>query len=816
MNSLETELNLCEKILNIDIQTVRSYPKDKENTRIIKLQDDLNEIKSDLDDQLKRFKKKNFEIAVVGREKAGKSSLLNAWIGFELLPSDRNRCTYTTTEIRSCVDISEQKYLIEYLSTEDFEKNYNNIVNSHASKELQQKEFDEIHEKHDEIKSHLNKGSVVKLFQDFDEVKEELKSAISEVGHARAVKNICIWTPKISNTEHVVFYDVPGYDSPITLHKEQTKAKIASVDAVVYAKKFIEPDLVDCELEILKISDLNDPYLKASDKIVVALTNCDQATSAKDFRNLISSNCRAWQAFSINESRVIPVCSLVELKGNLSEGFKAKNDLESLNNGDTGFATLREAVNKLVADSRNNIARERCNQIKNKIRDFSTSLCNLIRADFSIDTNTEIKDTLEDNEMNRIYNEWWAQFWQRLKEEFQIFYNNEIRPKSTESGVEENTSFKELYDRLVDKTIKGIPSTKKNRQEELYPLSIGDDGVDNPKKANTLIRDELSLDSINSLDKITVELNGFLSNKVNKIIDWIRNKLWNLPEIRATMIGSNEEMENLLLKKSFDALIQRLARPATNIFLKYPRSRIERCKVLQEYQMEIIIINTFMIHGRVSQRGIVHFLANGKLGNFELEQKPFEIDNDMFDTEDKTLSISKFYVKPADSDTESLNSVKVKSRLGFISKSRFKLKKTTNKSFDNLTESGRSSPPSLNDQKYSNNQFEQLKFSKDSETLAEIQLEIEQDVEEFITCMKNSIYYGSGIQRFLYQELDKIRRKFFYIEDAKRGWWSIIDNHLKDKNSTIKIPAPKMADEIAKRSKMIKNFRAIKLLLKDL
>ena len=115
---------------------------------------------------------------------------------------------------------------------------------------------------------------------------------------------------------------MPGYDSPITLHKEQTKLKIAKVDAVLYAKKFIEPDLVDCEIEILKITDLNDPFLKAKDKIVVALTNCDQAVSSKDFKSLTYSNYRAWKSYDIYESRVIPVCSLAELKGNLKKIFQ--------------------------------------------------------------------------------------------------------------------------------------------------------------------------------------------------------------------------------------------------------------------------------------------------------------------------------------------------------------------------------------------------------------------------------------------------------------------------------------------------------------
>ena len=189
------------------------------------------------------------------------------------------------------------------------------------------------------------------------------------------------------------------------------------------------------------------------------------------------------------------------MKGELPEGTKSKKDLINLNNGNTGFESLREAVNKLVTDSRNRIARQRSNRIRSHIRDFNVKLCDLIKSDFEIDFNSEIKETLQENEMNRIYNEWWAQEWLKLKEEFQVFYHNEIRS----SEEPENINFKELYDRIVEKTIRNIPATKRERQTEIYPLSIGDDGVDNPKKANLMIRDELALDAINSLDRITVE-----------------------------------------------------------------------------------------------------------------------------------------------------------------------------------------------------------------------------------------------------------------------------------------------------------------------
>ena len=165
--------------------------------------------------------------------------MLNAWIGFDLLPSDRNRCTYTTTEIRSCRDTSEQKFMIEYFTQAEFENNTNKAETASSStylRDLRAQELEEINKYADEISSYLGQEPQIISFTNFDEVREDLKSAISSPGHTRAVKQIVIWTSGIGAQESLVLYDVPGYDSPITLHKEQTRAKIASVDAVLYAK----------------------------------------------------------------------------------------------------------------------------------------------------------------------------------------------------------------------------------------------------------------------------------------------------------------------------------------------------------------------------------------------------------------------------------------------------------------------------------------------------------------------------------------------------------------------------------------------------
>lgn len=175
---LETVLNKIEEILsNISLEGKHGN-----------LKDSLKELRDDLNDQLQRIRKKEFEIAAVGREKAGKSSLLNAWIGYNLLPSNHERCTYTTTEIRSCADLREQKFSIEYFTKKEFDERFGENSKTRGSNLLVQKEKEEIDRCRNQIENYLDKRTITRNFERFEEVDDELKSAISEPGHARAVK----------------------------------------------------------------------------------------------------------------------------------------------------------------------------------------------------------------------------------------------------------------------------------------------------------------------------------------------------------------------------------------------------------------------------------------------------------------------------------------------------------------------------------------------------------------------------------------------------------------------------------------------------
>ena len=109
-----------------------------------------------------------------------------------MLPAQRKRCTYTTTELRSCPSINEQRYLVEYFSNEEFQTKIQITKNSFESlkgkvnrdRDLLQQEMEEIQELMDEIENYLGKPNIEKSFRSFEDVREELKSAISDPGQA--------------------------------------------------------------------------------------------------------------------------------------------------------------------------------------------------------------------------------------------------------------------------------------------------------------------------------------------------------------------------------------------------------------------------------------------------------------------------------------------------------------------------------------------------------------------------------------------------------------------------------------------------------
>lgn len=167
----------------------------------------------------------------------------------------------------------------------------------------------------------------------------------------------------------------------------------------------------------------------------------------------------------------------------------------------------------------------------------------------------------------------WVNYWNDLVKLFQKFFVKQICPKSDVDGPtfqsHEDRVFKTEFQEFIKKCFMEMDSLNKERQRAIYIRQMSHQQMVDQTEGNIAIRKEVAREAIEMLDHITMNLNKLLWKKYDEIIDWIRTNMWNMTEIRREMIGIDEQGEKHIMQKCLDALIQRLARPATEIFLRF-------------------------------------------------------------------------------------------------------------------------------------------------------------------------------------------------------------------------------------------------------
>lgn len=276
----------------------------------------LEELKEQAETCYRKLSTGEFEIAIVGLEKSGKSSFANALIENDTLPVDKDRCTYTSSSIRygvtdhavvkffevkefyddfidklEKVGIPNAKAMsLKTLTKSDYQSKFKEFGKKEYESSLN-KEIESIIDNKDSITYWLSKGE--KSYDDLE--NRELKDFISSKKVSFAAKQIDIQTNKLVNLENAIIYDVPGFNSPTLFMKEQTKKYMKEADAVLFIAKANEPTIEatvgSLFMEYTKESDADGvtlaeklfPFANKADSIIIE--------PGKTLKDVISECC---------------------------------------------------------------------------------------------------------------------------------------------------------------------------------------------------------------------------------------------------------------------------------------------------------------------------------------------------------------------------------------------------------------------------------------------------------------------------------------------------------------------------------------------
>lgn len=392
----------------------------------------LHKMEYDANRYKRKLEKGEFEIAIVGLEKAGKSTFANALIDNNILPRDDKRCTFTTTQIQAS-ETGTDAAKVSFYSVDKFndlfrdslktlgfpEEFYSKVSYNTLERSTYETMYndDKIISKesrkaygstiNDDILSIIDNSAYLSQYlgkadMNFGENQmEDLASFITEDKKARAVENVIIYSKKLSGKmQNAIIYDVPGFDSPTELHKLQTKQMMDAADAIIAVAKGEAPSLNDAEVKIFREKDTDDNPL--SDKLFVFANKIDRATNVKQNINETYDQWikKGYKGYIENNKkhRIIfgsALSYLYEKKIDTNqENQRFYNNFlnikDKLPNGN-GIDEIREQLAKYNQNERFQVLKHR---IENLERDFK-KLCDFIQEQF--------KQLEEDN--GRIYDE---------------------------------------------------------------------------------------------------------------------------------------------------------------------------------------------------------------------------------------------------------------------------------------------------------------------------------------------------------------------------------------------------------------------------
>ena len=702
-----------------------------------------------LERQLERLRANRFEVAVIGLEKAGKSALLNAWLGKEILPSEDRRCTYTTTEILSAATEKEQHLLIEYYSREEIDSLLQGKEFDLENLNPNTKEYKELKADIDETKTnkaklydYANKGKNKSPipFSDIGEITEDLYQAVAgkpytennsdkvlmDRSHPRAIKRLQLKTTRLSGTKGIVFHDVPGFNSPVTKHREEAEKRMQECDAIIFAKKMDNFNLDLSETAVLSIADAD--HIKLEQKIFVVTTQSDKAGDRGQYDKWLRDNQNEWG--KVPKQRIVPVCAIAHLAelGTCTEetrrlGLLAANKLADFGIDD-GITSLKKAVDDYIGVERTVVLQARCDALVKKVKEQTQEVVELLNPIY-----IESLDNTDEEDIYGVdFGKWWGSEWKEISQDFENWYQKtiEIRPGTDDVAGEHEklTELRRAYNEQVKNLFADLESAKPETMRMIYK---GDTHlVPIPAHGNKAIRDRLYPEILQVLEQqLPKQLTGSLKAITDEIVSQAKERLFKIDDVERILLDNPVKLEQQI-QYGFETLFLRFGRVAVDTFIALPLH--DRPRLLQEYEPEIRTLEAF--YGGSDKE------TKGNLTDY--------------------LRIGLWIIK----EVSTLGVVPPIVGAG-IKIAEKKWDPFDNKTSENLLAGSEANAP---------------------KNFAEVEKEIKDDLMALQDYLQNSVFNAAGFITYSKQELQRIRERFIDLEESDRRWGEVVRREAKRHN----------------------------------
>lgn len=586
--------------------------------------------------QLERLKKREFRIAVVGLEKAGKSTFVNAWLECDLLPAKGGRCTFTTTQIYSVEHESEQRLEVQAKTEAEFINLLQELEKTKA-----QEDINTIHTHEITLQQVRQEGNRTFPFTRLEDIREPLKKYVADEKYAHAVLEARLYTNKLAQAEGIVFYDVPGLDSGLAKHVDEAQEMLSDCDAVILVQRFI--NLREKELEIIKLTEQGDKNVTVADKLFVFLSRIDSLASAEAMKTHIQEASEDWlKRANLPSQRIVSgsagaylllnniaseqtkleIGNPIKIQSHLQE-LTGIDDVDILKTEVTGIPVIKEKIFHYINTERVAILKKRCEASLNTIISTSEEIYRLVSKNHP--ENPEDAKLFAENNRRVLFAEWWNQKWLIIKADLQKYYDSYIVNKTlenlTSNSLTQIDKFREEYLQIVDQEMHKLREKTFKKKDNIF-LANSNPEFDR-MKANYAWREDLYNDISKLLATIAKQLALELKNEALNLVEYMTSLLWGSSQVKARLIENSEDYFLSKLENSLSVLFLRFARPVAEALIRGPVNSDTRNKIIKNLGVDIEIVDNYYTGNEPAYSVLKRYVKYGSdlLYNPEIRQQ---------------------------------------------------------------------------------------------------------------------------------------------------------------------------------------------------
>lgn len=595
-------------------------------------QSKLDDILSSNKKYLKKLETNEFEIAIVGLEKAGKSTFANALIENNVLPSAPERCTFTSTRLV----YGNDKAVVEFYKEDEFQDIFRQLLKEvnypnwekESFKSLSFDKFESFFAQLENTDPNLHKnhaGTTDKEIEDILKCKNKLiltggvkefsgdelstdnfqsyikgENKGDDTSKPRSVKRIEIESSKLQKLNTAVIYDVPGFDSPTKIHERQTIERLKAADAIILLTNVgRNPSLVGTQLNIIT-TNADADGIPLRDKLFVFGNQLDTANSKEESVNNIGVLRKDVKKYKIGEDKRVFTGSALKylVDSKIKHDVSISFDLET-----SGITEIREELIRYYENERFEI-------LKRKIEKNRYDLKIMFKQ--ILDAETEaFDDNFAENEKNRITRSSYKEIEHRLQkslEELKFDFKNEIWDESYFSNkFKEDVANLSYFSEITDDAIKQAKLSEDDSLTKDTPV----------EKMNIAIRKKLHIDFLHQFSKLINEMTDEKSRDVEiRLLRTFTSSILgnDSPHLFDVVEAESDKFIKRITKDiahndgRFVYLIERFSRDIFDVLISYPLSSGDRTKKFKSAESEFSYLDHYYSSGKDT---LIHLILSG-------------------------------------------------------------------------------------------------------------------------------------------------------------------------------------------------------------